>query len=239
MQKSSSTNDDAQYLLRKMLVLAGEEVSASHQWLSEIERWKELVFALLTQTTKLPQTTVRVLTDEMLQLDLLDIPLLAKLVKGKTPALDLKNKYTRRIIQLLQEGGFSHDEAVKGLTVVSEVAIGLDKQFSGKIQFYLRSYAEQIVKDAQTMFQFSKMDKHGVRYAFTYWIQNVLNMPLSLDDKSVESFSKAYGLTSKQFFDAADEMDVNVALVDDLVLHLLAKADDEQNPSGYAIPEIK
>jgi len=219
MHKNNTANDEAQHLLRKMLLYGGAEVAGSHQWLSEIDRWKELVLALLTRTTKLPQTTVRLVTDHLLHLDLLHIPVLAQLLKGKPLAPDLEHPNSRHIIQALQEGGFSHAEAVKGLTVICEAALALSVNFSGKIQFYLRSYGEKMVKDAQTLFHFSQLDQEAVRYAFTLWLQNVLQMPLSLRDETVESFSKANGLTSKQLFEAADDLDVNVAMVDDLLHH--------------------
>jgi hypothetical protein len=230
MRKTNATNDDAQHLLRKMLLLGGAEVAASHRWFSEVDRWKELVFALLTRTTNLPQTTVRLLADQMVNLDLLHIPALPTLLKGKPLAPDLHHPHSRRILQTLHEGGFSHAEAVKGLTVICEAATTFSTQFSGRIQFYLRTYGDRMVKEAQTLFRFSQIDHDAVRYAFTYWLQNVLNMPLSLQDKTVKSFSEAHGLTGDQLFDAADEMNVNVALVDDL-LHYFH--------SGSDLPEVE
>ena len=179
----------------------------------------ELVFALLTRTTGLPQTTVRLLSNHLLHLDLLHIPALAHLLKGKPPELDFYHPNSLRIITILEEGGFSHSEAMLGLTVMCEAASAISAQFFGKIQFYLRGYAERMVNEAQTIFHFSLLNQNDIRYAFSFWLQNVLNMPLPLPDKDVESFSRANGLTSEQIFDAADEMDVNVAYVDDLLHH--------------------
>jgi hypothetical protein len=227
MQERQHGNDEAKHLLRKMLLYGGAEVTASHQWVSEVDRWKELVFALLTQMTKLPQSSVRVMTDHLLHLELLHIPALTQLLKGKRLSPEFGHPHARRIIQSLQEGGFSKDEAVKGLTVVCEAAAALSKHFSGKIQLYLRSYAERMVKEAHATFHFSHMDHRAVRYAFTFWLQNVLNMPLSLQKEAVKSFAKAHGLTGRQLFDAADELDVNVGLVDDLVHHFHSTSQDE------------
>jgi hypothetical protein len=228
MQKNNAANDEAQHLLRKMLLYGGTEVAGSHQWLSEFDRWKELVLALLTRTTSLPQNTVRLVTEHLLHLDLLQVPVLAQLLKGKPLAPDLEHPNSRYFIQALQESGFSHDEAVKGLTVVCEAATALSANFSGKIQLYLRSYGEKMVEEAQTLFHFSQLDQEAVQYAFTLWLQNVLHMPLSLQDEIVESFSNANGLTSKQVFDAADELDINVALVDDLLHHFQPLSEEQQ-----------
>jgi hypothetical protein len=219
MQSSKAANDEAQHLLRKMLMLRGSEIAASHQWVSEAERWKELVFALLTRTTSLPQVTVRVVTDTLFHLDLLRVSSLSGIRKGRPPAPDFNDPHSQRIIQLMLDGGFTHEEARKGVTAVCEAAAALATRFSGKIQCYLRSYGERMLEEAPAMFQFSQMDRQTVRSAITFWLQNVLNMPLSLQDKSVESFSRDNGLTSAQCFQAADDLDINVAVIDDLLQH--------------------
>ena len=176
-----------------MLLLGGDEIAASHSWPSELHRWKELVFALLTRTTSLPQATVRGLADYLLGLNLLHIPLLAKLLKGKPPVLDFNQPNSRRIVRILENGGFSCEEAILGLTVICEAALTLNSHFCGKIQFYLRGYAERMVNEVQTLFHFSLMNRDDVGHAFSFWLQNVANMPLSLQDPGVDAFSRANG----------------------------------------------
>jgi hypothetical protein len=80
------------------------------------------------------------------------------------------------------------------------------------------------------------MDQEQVRYAFTLWLQNVLNMPLSLQSRAVETFTNAIGLTSGQLFHAADEMDVNVALVDDLLHHFHSTFETTKTESSMSVP---
>jgi hypothetical protein len=218
MQTQSITDGDAQYILRKLLFLGGAEFADSHQWLSEADRWKEMVFALLTCCTKLPQQDVRLLSDELFQLDLLQISSLAGIIT-KPSASHAVHPHSRRFIQTLQEGGFSKQEAARGLSVICQAASALAKGYSGKIQFYLRSYAEKILGDARSVFRFSELSDEEVRYAITLWLQNVCSMPVSLQDEAVQAFGKANRIAMKDFFASADEMDVNVAWVDDLIRH--------------------
>jgi hypothetical protein len=82
-----------------------------------------------------------------------------------------------------------------------------------------------MLRDLDRIFEFSALTEAEVRYAFTYWLQNVLNMPLSLIDENVRMFCAQHDLEPEQLFAAADELDVNLALVDDVVqLHLTRQA---------------
>ena len=78
-------------------------------------------------------------------------------------------------------------------------------------------HAEKMIAELQKTFQFSTLDANQSRYAIAFWLQNVANLPVTLQDNSIKKFTEIHGLSGKQLFDAADEMDVNVALVDDLV----------------------
>ena len=215
-------HSEAKYLLSKALTVTEEEVVFSHLWMWEVERWKELVFALLTTVTSLPPYDIRKLVESLSDLKLLDIPTLAKLHESLKNH-DLDSPYARRILEFLQENDFSLQEAQKGLITICEAAFGLHEHYSGKVQRYLRSYGELILQDLDRIFQFSNLDKAQVKYAFTYWLQNVLNMPLSLCDRSVQTFCQRYGLQLEQLFAAADELDMNLALVDDVVHSYIAK----------------
>ena len=77
------------------------------------------------------------------------------------------------------------------------------------------------------VFNFSGLNKKQANYAFTYWMQNVLNMPVSLSDEAVQNFSKTTGIEPAQLFAAADALDVNVAVIDDLVELTQDDVDDQ------------
>ena len=74
-----------------------------------------------------------------------------------------------------------------------------------------------MLRDLDLVFRFSTLGESEVKRAFTYWLQNVMNMPLSLMDEYVEVFSKDNHLKPEALFAAADELNINFALVDDLI----------------------
>lgn len=230
---NATKNEEAQYLLRKLLTEEGPGLALNHPWLWEADRWKELVFALLTRVVSLPEDRARELTGNLNDLDLLDVAALANI--GQDPkAPDLSNPHARHIIEELQEYGFSPEEARRALATICEAAVGLHKNFGGKVQAYLRSYGELMLREINRTFQFSALKDADVAFAFTYWLQNVLNMPLSLLDSNVLAFCEQHQLTPGQLIEAADDLDLNLAFLDDLVQRYLSPEDEvpEQVQAG-------
>lgn len=207
---------EEKYLLHKMIVMDGEDFLSGNLWFWEVDRWKELVFALLTQIVSLPEDKIRELVDSLLRLDLLDIHYLAK-IDLESNYLQANSTYASHILEFLEENGISQSEAEESLTTVCEAAIGLQEHYDGKVQRYLRQYGEMILQEVETIFKFSHLNKAAIRQAFTYWLQNVLNMPLSLFDENIQQFCEKNQLKPHQLFEAADELNINFALVDDLV----------------------
>ncbi len=224
---TKNNNDKAQYLLRKLL-LFGEEATFLHRWIWEADRWKELVFALLTRVTMLPQDAVRAVTDQLHYMKLLKISTLVNLYKAHG-APDLTDSNARHILELLQEGGFKQAEAERGLTAICEAALGLHDYHASKVQNYLRSYGERMLQELGNTFRFSNLNEAEVNYAFRLWLQNVLNMPLQLQDEQMQKFCKQYELTQLDLLAAADEEDLNIALLDDLVHSYFAKQTAQAN----------
>jgi len=213
---------DAQYLMRKIVALEAAEVAAMHPWLRESDRWNELVFALLTRIADIPEPTLRGVIDAMSSVGLLDVSTLAGIRCGQRGP-DIGTPHVRRILEFLEEVGMDPEEARQGLIAVCEAALGLQEHYGGKVQRYLRSYGELMLKDLGCTFQFTALSDVEVKRAFTYWLQNVLNMPVSLLDENVHKFCDEHGLTPEQWLTAADELDVSVALVDDLVQRYLTR----------------
>jgi hypothetical protein len=211
---------DAEYLLRRILAVEGALI-LGYPWGSEGDRWKELVFALLTRVVSEPEWKVRDIVNGLYALGLLDIGMLAKSkkhkVNGRSPDMG------GHILEFLDESGVDAEQSEKSLRVIEEAACGLAKHFGGKIQLYLRGYGSAMLHDVKGLFDFSVLDTSQVQFAFTYWLQNVLNMPLSLIDENVDSFCKHNGLTTEALVAAADSLDVNLALLDDIILAYVSK----------------
>lgn len=213
---NTDSRTKAQYLLRKALTLYGRDVALQHPWMWEADRWQEMVFALLVQVLNSPEGRVRQLVGHLTDLNLLNISALAGICKdGKQP--NLTTPLAQQFLDFLQETGFSPAVAERGLTTICHAALVFQSHYGGKLQRYLRSYGELMLKDLDGIFQFSSLTDAEMRDAFTYWFQNTLNMPLSLVDKNLHEYCQAHGLTPAQLIEVADELDLNLAVLDDLV----------------------
>jgi hypothetical protein len=209
--------------LRKVLTIRSQELGVVHPWLWEEERWKELVFALLSKSTRASEAEVRLLTERMAELDLLHVDRTARL--GADKDSDEAREMTRRVVDLMIEGGFTKEEAERGFAAIRDAATGLLQHHKGKVQLYLRKVGESMLDQLPQNFAFSSLSKGEVADAFTYWLQNALNMPLSLVDESVRSFARTIDVSPAELIAAADRIDMNLALMDDLAHLRMAEID--------------
>lgn len=219
---STSGMTEASYLLREATLTHGDGLAAGWQWLWEASRWRELALSLLLQVEGGPSGNSRALVEKMGNLGLLDVPALARLIRD-AGGLDFDDTHARRVLAVLQDGGFDPDKARRALTALAETARGLERHFGGKIQRYLRHYGEQMLRELGNFFQFTALSDAETQDAFTFWLQNVLSMPLSLVDKHMQAFCQQHGLTTEQLVAAADELDMNLAFLDDVLMSAALK----------------
>jgi hypothetical protein len=216
------------YVLRSAMRRHIGDLSISHRWLNEFDRWKELVFSIFARISQVNELRLRDIVDDLASTGLLDIENLAN--------ADDNSELLRNIGSILMLSGFSKDETVSGVNTVRQVATGLNKHFAGKIQVYLRRYGNQIIDEAHEFFEFRDLDESQYRYILTYWLQNVLDMPLSLEDEFVGLLCDKYHIDPADIFKAADDLDINMAFVDDIALRevsvlgmdITKKLDDEE-----------
>lgn len=206
---------EARYLLRKLKTQEAADVVLSHPWVRESDRWRELAFALLTSIGRGSEPEIRALTERLSVRQLLEIPELAALRQGRA-TVDLNAPAARGILEVLQEGGFSQHAARQALTTLCEAAAGLAEHHDGKIQRYLRGWGERMLQERDRTFKFSALSDSDAADAFTYWLQNVLAMPLSLIDDNVKSVCQQHGVEPNDLIAAADADDLNLGVVDDL-----------------------
>jgi hypothetical protein len=122
-----------------------------------------------------------------------------------------------RSVEVLEEEGFSPEEAQRGITSIWDAASTFEERYGGKVQVYLRQYGERMLDEVQDEFSFTELESGQVDYAFRYWLQNVLNMPVNLPLDSVDALAEECGITTEELVQAADNLDLNVALMDDIV----------------------
>jgi hypothetical protein len=211
----------AEYLIRKLIVSEGPKFSQLHPWLWEQDRLKELVFALFTQLSDEANVDLRQLVDQLFDMNLIDLSGLSKLPITDDDAF-LKNEYVIHLNDSLTEFGFSEDYSKKAIISISQLASGLEKHFDGKIQLILRKYGELLLDNISKNFVFTELDPKITRFIFVYWLQNVCNIPITLDHDVITEFAEENQITSKELLDTADQMGLNIAFLDDLIDSYLA-----------------
>ncbi len=203
---------EAQVELRKLFSRYGGDLPY-HQWPLESERWAELVLALLAQTVSWHDLDLRDVVDGMACAGLLEPTDLA------APA-DEKgfSKGIERVAAYLRETGVAEHEATRAARIVGAAASTLVLKYSGKVQRCLREHGKQVLDELAEVFEFGEMLPSGPkRTALILWLQNTLNLPLGLRTPAVEDYCRSRGFAYEELAEAADRIDLNLAVVDDLI----------------------
>jgi len=201
------------YLLRKLIVQHASEVAPHHAWVWEHDRWKELVFAIIAKSCRCGDRHARVLTEQLDALGLLSIPLLA----GATTSGDAGHLARAREIELLEESGCSASDAAATLGSIIEAARFFATTYQGRVQKLFRKVGETLLAELKRGIAFSNLSSSDADYVMVHWMQNVLGLPLSLRDEQVAQFASDHALSVDGLIEAADEMGVNMAFLDDLI----------------------
>jgi hypothetical protein len=212
---------NAEFALRKAMMRHGRMVNGSHVWISEHDRWLELVFAIFASTSKSPEEQLRLLIRDLDALGLLSID----------DEININNsQWITRCLEIATDCGVEELASRRAVEAVSEVAAALRSGYGGKLQKLLRQQGEHIREEIQSILAVKSLEKSEFQYALTYWLQNVLALPVSLLDNSVMEFLKQHALTMEEVVEAADSLNINLAVVDDLI-HMEQTPRDGQNPS--------
>lgn len=210
----------------KKLFSKYSDIFAYHQWPSEHERWVELIFALVSRISYKPGDEVRRVVEDLDDLELLDIGALSKIPDAQG-YIDLNSTIPRRIVEVLSESGFTDEDSKKSVITIFEAARGLTEHHNGKIQKYLRKYGQQMLDDISRNFSFSKINNNDLKYAFTFWLQNVLSMPVSLEDEYIEKFCRKIQKKPEELWEVTDKLDINFAILDDMVKAYITEAEND------------
>lgn len=206
-----------QFILERWPAFA---VTASrHQWPSEQERWQEFAFCLFhrVNASAIDATTARTIIDVLARLELLEVATLASLVDDGG-RVDLAHDDAVLLQRVMVRLGVAREAVETAIVTLSEAAAWLQRHHDGKVQRYLRAYGEQMLREANQHFNFTRLPAADVGSALTHWLQNALSMPLALREPAMEDLAQAFGLSTGEIVELADELDINVALLDDMII---------------------
>lgn len=182
----------------------------AYAWMHENDRWAELIFCLLNQYNPQNAQTIRMAVSSLQYLGLLDTTKLSLL---ETPG----NEDVVVFAHILKRHGFSPENTEHAVKLLVHVASVIHKDYEGKIQRYLRRAGERMRDELANMFGGGLLKEEQLHYAISSWLQNALSLPISLEHPAVLEFCKRNGVSVEELLHAADELDLNIALVDDLL----------------------
>jgi hypothetical protein len=61
------------------------------------------------------------------------------------------------------------------------------------------------------------VEEPQLQYAVSHWLQNAVSLPVSLEHPAVIAFRSEFGLDAKGLEDVVDALDINLAVVDDVL----------------------
>ena len=176
------------------------------RWASEADRWAELIFCVLNSFAEDAPERCRLATGTLAELDLLAPATLAGVDDPHSEA-HIMAKHVLRL------HGFTEANLAGVLGALGTVSRQTIAGFDGKLQRYLRQLGEAARDSLAARFG----DSPQLRRAVTHWLQNTLNLPLSLEDQAVREFCERLAITQADLEAAADSIDLNVAVVDDII----------------------
>lgn len=209
-RSQETKNPDPQTLVIQLYRSYASEIS-KHLWPWETARWYELVFCILT-TVGEPHVlagTARSVTGTLSKFGLLEMEALTKLDPDDIHADPL----LVTIDTLLQQVGFTKEMSKSALTAICEAASSIYKKYDGKVQNYLRKYGDFMLNQIDKDFEFSNFE--DAPRALAIWLQNTLNMPVPASNPLADQACKSLGVTYEALVEAANQQNINVALLDD------------------------
>lgn len=182
----------------------------AYAWMYETDRWAELIFCLLNQYNQQDAEATRMAVTSLQYLGLLEIDRLAAL---ETPGDD----HAVVLAYILKRHGFSEENGRHAVRLLRQVASVVKKGYEGKIQRYLRRQGEVMRDQLVNAFACESLSTEQLRYAISHWLQNALSLPVSLEHQAITEFCRENGLALEDLLLAVDELNLNIALVDDLL----------------------
>jgi hypothetical protein len=200
------------------LYKAYEPLLGENLWPWESQRWTELVFCILNASTRpeVAPESIREVARVLEKSHLIDIAVLGSLDPYKEKK-DSSHPHVVAMEAILKNYGFAEDEIQTAVTIMCQMAAGFKNKFGGKVQKCLRQYGMNLLKEMERDFPVQASNAKTARTAFTQWFQNVLNLPLPAPDEISDKACKMLRTDYVALIQAADDIDVNVALLDNIL----------------------
>jgi hypothetical protein len=179
-------------------------------WVSEADRWVELVFCIVHSFGGPDPQSAREAVQVLYVAGALESEALC--ADG-----DPMNSAQVVVVFVLRRFGYEIKCAERCATVLRHAAIQVKHAFGGHLQRFLRRHGEDMREDLVCLFHNAEIEESQLRYAVSHWLQNAVSLPISLQHPDVVGFCSEYGLDENGLESAVDELNINLAVVDDVL----------------------
>jgi hypothetical protein len=185
-----------------------------YQWPIESLRWTAFVASVVM--TLAPDAVSDTAINALIELDLVKIKKLAGLAPIKPGDYSERAKL---ILAILGEAGIDEHTSTLILHSLVEAATAVQSKVAGQAQRLIRSESHALIKRLTEFLSFSRLDSHTATLITTRWLQDILNLPVLLETESINAFIEDMDISTEELIEAADELDINLALIDEIVQH--------------------
>jgi hypothetical protein len=194
----SSTQE---YLLQR---LERNPALLEQPWADETIRWAELVFCFLDQTRRAEPAVTRHAVTILTMLNLVAPKRLAQLSATQTTV----------VRHILSEAGWTNEEAETAIAGLAACARAFIRE-GGAAKILREESGEMRQRLCRRLDNSNEIP--GLAAALGHWLQNTCSLPVPIDRAEWERFAQGLGYSYEELIRAADEIDLNVALIDDII----------------------
>ena len=188
-----------------------------YAWASESDRWCELLTCLLH--VRLPSRTYAEVRDMVHQLREVDTLLAESLAE-----LDQAGPLALRMREVMAGAGLTDAETQAAVTVLCQTASSTCASYGGRVQRCLRRHALAARDELVDTLAGLAITADDRRLAVSLWLQNTTNAPIALADPSTRDLCESLGVSAMELEEAADALDLNLGVVDDLAMLLASRS---------------
>jgi len=214
---TTGSDDDRLAGLLQEAIQRHSEQLGSLPWASEADRWDELVFCLVNSYRPDRSRDARLITYHLSGLGLTTPATLQELIDPTSHrAIAVRTALASLDLADAEERGLLKD--------LAEAADAIQSQHEGHVHRLLTFLAEQLrdqLVDTLGKGQGSEALSRGV----THWLQNTMSMPILLDSPALQQFRTEHGVNLGRLLAAAERVDLNIALLDDVARYEAAEPD--------------
>ncbi len=223
-QKKATTRTNKLSLTDHLLLLEAyfQPELSEMPWASEDDRWAELVFCLLYEANGQADAAIaRSAVMTLRYLGLASLESLADIGAAEKEATS-RSESGAAVAEILLRHGFEDPEAA--VRTLSRAARSV-KEAWGQVQVFLYNQGQAMLDELAQAISSDDAPEDTVRAAGALWLQNTLNLPVMVERPAITSLRSRYGASLEELMDAADQVGLNVAILDDLVT--LAEGDEQ------------